>query len=93
MSAIIHIGTAIRAVGQPVLQRQAALDRLAELPPDAHRLPEDVGQPRRLRVLGHLRPAVDRRLDQRVPPLRVVVVAVGEDRELRADREPAEVAR
>ena len=91
MSAIIHIGHGHARGRQPVLQRHAGLDRLAELAADAHRLPEQEVEPGRLGVLGDFRPAVDGDRDQFLAAGRIVEVPIGEDRELRADRGAAEI--
>ena len=66
------------------LQGNAALDRVAELAAHRHRLPEQIGQARRLGVLGHLAPAFECDVEQCRPPLRIVKILVGEDGELRA---------
>ena len=74
---------------QPVLQFHAGGDGFAEFAPHAHRFPEDIGQTGGLGVVRDLGPSVDGGLDQRLSARRVVVVAIGEDRELRADRRAA----
>ncbi|EEF22977.1 conserved hypothetical protein [Ricinus communis] len=76
---------------QSVLQGKAGLNRLAEFAADAHRLPEDIGEAGSPGVFRHLAPAVDRDLNQLLTSRRIVIVLVGEDRELRADGMAAEI--
>ena len=47
-----------------LVQRPAALDRVAEFAADRHRLPEQIGQPGRLGVLGDLAPAFERDVEE-----------------------------
>ena len=74
----------------PVLQGHRGGNRLAEFAPDAHRLPEEVIQPGGASVVGDLGPALQRDIDQRLAAGRIVVIAPGEDRELRAHRPPTQ---
>ncbi len=75
------------------MQRPAALDRVAEFAADRHRLPEQIGQPGRLGVLGDLAPAFERDVEKPSPTLGIVIILVGEDGELRADAAGAELGR
>ncbi len=69
---------------KPPVERAARGNRLAELTANRHRLPEDVFEPCRLALFGHVLPAVDHGFDQFLPARLVVVVLLREHRELRA---------
>ena len=82
-----------RHVGRsdPLLEIEAGFDRLPEFTPNRHGLPEDITEASRLRVLRYLAPAVDGDADQRLAASKVVEIAVGENRKLRADRLTTEI--
>ena len=75
----------------PVLQALSVLQRVTQLAAHRHRLPEQPGKAARLRVSGHIAPAVERDFHQRLAALEVAIVLVGEDAELRADGGTVEI--
>ena len=80
-------------LGDRVVKAARARLGMAEFAGDRHRLPEQVGEAARLRVLRHLAPAAERLGHDRVAAGGIVLVAVGQDRVLGADRRAAEVGR
>ncbi len=78
--------------GQSLVEGAALGDRVAEFAADRHGLPEDVFQAGGLALLGDIAPAFDDLVDQRLAAGRVVIVLLGEDRELRAHAVGAEIA-